>query len=189
MYYKSVNKKSNKDMFEFLVNHFQYFTLNSWNGLKSIANNVKIYNIKELDYDILEYLQLDNYYTINDAIELWEMEHNGYRVGFNGRSDGYLVLYNENDNKSVLDYFVDININSDYESFKQDIKESEYQTLKNYHYKLVKQVELVQDFDKLCDDLIQVCLNLKNNYEIAEEEQTITKKVTILREKEEANNL
>ena len=184
MYYKSVNKKSDKDMFNFLVNHFQYYTLNSWNNLISIANNVKIYNIEELDYDILEYLELDNYYTINDTIETWEKEHNGYKVGFNGRSCGYLVLYNKNNNKSVLDYYVEININSDYESFKQDIKESEYGTLKEYHNKLVEQVELVQEFDKLCDDLIQVCLDLKNNYEIVEEEQTIVKKVSVLRKKE-----
>lgn len=184
MYYKKVNKKSDKEMFEFLKGHFQYYTMNSWNGLKSIANNVKIYNIKELDYDILEYLELDNYYTINDTIELWEMEHNGYRVGFNGRSGGYLVLYNENNNKSVLDYYIDINLNSDYEILKQDIKESEYTTMKDYHDKLVEQVELVQDFDKLCDDLIQVCLDLKNNYKIVEEEQTYTKVVKVLKEKE-----
>lgn len=182
MYYKKVNKKSDKDMFHFLKEHFEYWTMNSWNGLKSIANNVKIYNIKELDYDILQYLELDDYYCINDTIEMWELEHEGYKVGFNGRSGGYLVLYNDNNNDSVLDYYVDIN--SDYESFKQDIKESEYRTLKEYHDTLVEQVELVQDFDKLCDNLVQVCVDLKNNYEIVEEEQTYTKKVNVLREKE-----
>lgn len=182
MYYKKVNKKSDKDMFYFLKEHFEYWTMNSWNGLKSIANNVKIYNIKELDYDILQYLELDNYYCINDTIECWELEHKGYKVGFNGRSAGYLVLYNDSNSKNVLDYYVDIN--SDYESFKQDIQESEYRTLKEYHSTLVEQVELVQDFDKLCDDLIQVCLDLKSNYEIVEEEQTYTKKVQVLKEKE-----
>ena len=184
MYFKKVNKNSDKEMFEFLQQHFQYFTMASWNGLKSIANNVKIYNIKELDYDILEYLQLDNYYSINDTIECWEEEHKGYKVGFNGRSGGYLVLYNDSNNGSILDYYVDINLNSDYESFKQDIRESEYHTMKEYHSKLVEQVEIVQEFDKLCDDLIQVCLDLKNNYEIVEEEQTCTKVVNVLREKE-----
>lgn len=166
MYYKRVNKNSNKDMFEFLKNHFEYFTMNSWNGLKSIANNVKIYNIKELDYDILEYLQEDNYFTINSYIEEWEQRHPHYRVGFNGHSAGYLVLYNESNNDNVLDYYVAININSGYDEFKQDIIESsEYGALKYYHETLKYQVELVQDFDKLCDDLIQICLNLKKESE------------------------
>lgn len=184
MFYKKVNKKSDKEMFEFLQQHFQYYTMNSWNGLKSIANNVKIYNIKELDYDILEYLETDNYFCINDTIKCWELEHRGYKVGFNGRSGGYLVLYNEDNNGSVLDYYVDINLNSDYESFKQDIKESGYDSMKEYHSKLLEQVEIVQEFDKLCDSLVQVCLDLKNNYEVVEEEQTYTTKINVLREKE-----
>ena len=87
MFYRKVNKNNNKEMFEFLKEHFKYSTLNSWNNLWSIANNVKVYNLG-LDYKILELLELDNYFTINTCIEDWENEHEGYTVGFNGRSGG-----------------------------------------------------------------------------------------------------
>ncbi len=33
------------DKFNYVKNHYKYYTLNSWNGLCSIANNVKIYNL------------------------------------------------------------------------------------------------------------------------------------------------
>ncbi len=172
MFYEKVNKNNNKEMFEFLKGHFKYPTLNSWNNLYSIANNVKVYKLG-LDWKILEYLELDNYFTINTAIEDWEYEHKGYKVGFNGRSGGYLVLYNEGNNKSVLDYYVDTN--ETYEDFKEDVKNN-YGGLKWYKQELINQVELVQDFDKLCDSLIEECKYMLENYEIVEKERTITQK-------------
>lgn len=36
MFYKKINMNNNKEMFEFLKEHFTYWTMNSWNGLKSI---------------------------------------------------------------------------------------------------------------------------------------------------------
>ena len=44
-YQKGVDISNTKSMFNFLNNHFTYDTMNSWNGLKSIANNVKVYNL------------------------------------------------------------------------------------------------------------------------------------------------
>ena len=45
-YKKGVDISNTKSMYNFLKNHEKYDTLNSWNGLKSIANNVKVYNLK-----------------------------------------------------------------------------------------------------------------------------------------------
>ena len=176
MFYRKVNKNNNKEMFEFLKEHFKYSTLNSWNNLWSIANNVKVYNLG-LDYKILELLELDNYFTINTCIEDWEYEHEGYTVGFNGRSAGYLVLCNKNNNRSVLDYYVDSN--DTYEEFKEDVKNN-YGGLKYYHDELVRQVELVQDFDKLCDDLVEKCKYMLENCKVVEKEETITRKYNTL---------
>ena len=172
MFYQKVNKNNNKEMFEFLKGHFKYSTLNYWNNLWSIANNVKVYKLG-LDYKILDLLQIDNYFTINTIIEDWEVMHPGYKVGFNGRSGGYLVLYNDNNNKSVLDYYVDTN--DTYEDFKREIQEV-YGGLKWYKQELINQVELVQEFDELCDNLLEECKYMLEHYEIVEKERTITQK-------------
>lgn len=175
MFYKKVNKNNCKDMYNFIKNHFTYYTMNSWNGLYSIANNVKVYNldIKGNEWKLLEILQLDNYGTINYLIEDWEQKHKGYTVGFNGRSDGYLVLGNKENNKHIFDnYQQDFVLDADnYEEFKKLLHNADC-TLKQYKSELVKMVELVQDFDKLCDDLVSECQYMLDNYDI-EEEQTM----------------
>ena len=151
-YKKGLDISNTKEMFEFLKGHFQYDTLNSWNGLKSIANDVKIYNL-DLEGDCwnaLRYLEDDDYFNINMIIEDWEHEHPEYRVGFNGRSGGYLVLYNKRNNGHVLpDCIVD---SVDYEDFKQYCKDY-WDGVKHYKQELRDYVELVRDFDKLCDTL------------------------------------
>ena len=151
-YVKGIDITNDKQMFNFLKDHYQYYTLNSWNGLKSIANNVKVYNLKLSGncYNALTFLQDDNYDDLNSMIEDWEYEHRGYKVGFNGRSGGYLVLYNADDNRTVLPDEVDYN--DDYESYKEMCREY-FGSVKAARYKLVEMVKLVQDFDKLCDQL------------------------------------
>ena len=151
-YVKGIDITNDKQMFNFLKDHYQYYTMNSWNGLKSIANNVKVYklNLSGDCYNALTFLQDDDYFTINMMIEDWEVEHRGYKVGFNGRSGGYLVLYNANDNKTVL--IDEVECNDDYEGYKEMCREY-FGSVKAARYKLVEMVKLVQDFDKLCDQL------------------------------------
>lgn len=183
MFYKKVNKNNCKEMYNFLKNHFTYYTLNSWNRLYTIANNVKIYNldIEGDEWRLLEMLQLDDYFTLNCLIEEWEQEHKNYRVGFNGRSGGYLVLGNKEDNKHIFDnYQQDFILEADtFEEFKTFLHNANY-TLKQYKSELVKMVEIVQEFDQLCDDLVTECQYMLDNYEIEEEERTYTKKVKVL---------
>ena len=151
-YVKGIDITNDKQMFNFLKDHYQYYTMNSWNGLKSIANNVKVYrlNLSGDCYNALTFLQDDDYFTVNTMIEDWEVEHRGYKVGFNGRSGGYLVLYNANDNKNVL--IDEVECNDDYEGYKEMCREY-FGSVKAARYKLVEMVKLVQDFDKLCDQL------------------------------------
>ena len=187
MFYKKVNKKSDKDMFNFLKNHYEYDTMNSWNNVKSIANNVKVYNLGlkgDWSY-LLKILETFNYHTINRKIEQWEEKHSDYRVGFNGRSGGYLVLYNNDNCKHIFDnYTYDFILASDnYEDFKDLLKDYGY-TMKDYHNYLVQMTRLVQDFDKLCDDLVVECQYLLDNYEVAEEEILVPKTVKTLKYKE-----
>lgn len=151
-YVKGIDITNDKQMFNFLKEHRQYYTLNSWNGLKSVANNVKVYNLNLSGdcYNALTFLQDDDYFTVNMMIEDWEVEHRGYKVGFNGRSGGYLVLYNADNNKTVLPDEVDYN--DTYESYKEMCREY-FGSVKAARYKLVEIVKVVQDFDKLCDQL------------------------------------
>jgi hypothetical protein len=161
-YKKGLDITNTKQMFEFLRNHYMYDTMNSWNRLKSIAHNVKLYNLElEGDWDnALSFLfdeHSDLVYLINDTIEMWEAEHSGYSVGFNGRSAGYLVLYNKDNNRNILpDIIVDFD---DYEDFKDYCKDY-YGGVKYYKSDLQYYTKLVQDFDKLCDEL----RNIVNEY-------------------------
>ena len=151
-YVKGIDITNDKQMFNFLKDHYQYYTMNSWNVCKSIANNVKVHNLKLSGncWNALTFLQDDDYFTVNMMIEDWEAEHRGYKVGFNGRSGGYLVLYNDDNNRSVLPD--DIDNCEDYEEYKRYCTEF-YGAVKYNRRDLVKMVKLVQDFDKLCDQL------------------------------------
>lgn len=160
MFYKSgVDIASTKSMWNFLHNHPTYYTMNSWNGLASIANNVKLYNLKlEGDWTVaLRYLldEADSGYLqtyINDAIREFEEEHRYYKVCFNGRSGGYLVLCNTDNNHSVLPDCV-----TDYESyadFKKDVKAGwNGYNVSDFDRELRDAVEIVRAFDRLCDSL------------------------------------
>ena len=151
-YKKGIDITNAKQMFEFLRGHYMYDTMNSWNQLKSIANNVKIYNLN-LDGDhwnALRYLEDDEYFNVNMMIEDWEAEHPDYKVGFNGRSGGYLVLYSKHNNRNVLpDEIIDYD---NYEEFKDNLKEY-WGGVKYFMNDLRFYTKLVQDFDKLCDEI------------------------------------
>ena len=161
MFYKSgVDICNTKSMWEFLHNHFTYYTLNSWNRRESIANNVKLYNLK-LDGDwtnVISYLtDAGDCGGLQDIIdgELRAFDakyYPNYRVGFNGRSDGYLVLYEADSNCPVLPPCV--TSYDSYEDFKEDVKSywNGYR-VSDFNHELRDAVELVRDFDKLCDTL------------------------------------
>ena len=45
-YFDGLKEKTLESKFEYIKDHFVYDILNSWNNLQSIANNVKIFNLK-----------------------------------------------------------------------------------------------------------------------------------------------
>ena len=165
LFYKTgVDITNTKQMFNFLRNHYMFHIMNPWNRLKSIANNVKLYNLElEGDWDNALRFLYDNegyselVFLINDTIKLWEEEHPGYEVGFNGRSSGYLVLCNKNNNRIILpDEIIDYD---NYEDFKDNLKDY-WGGVKYFKNDLRFYTKLVQDFDKLCDEL----RNIVNEY-------------------------
>ena len=157
-YTKGVDITNDKQMFNFLKNHFQYPIMH---GTKTIANNVKIYNLRLSGdcWTALSFLQDDNYFVVNMMIEDWEAEHSDYKVGFSGRSGGYLVLYSaDNYHRGVLPDDLDC---EDYEEYKSYCKECYGSVRANRKY-LVETVKLVQDFDRLCDEIRDYVDDLSN---------------------------
>jgi hypothetical protein len=98
MFKTKVNLKSKQAMIQFLQGHFRYYTMNSWNNATAYANNVKLRNLniphdkRDKAYELLESEEV--FFTINDRISDFSIEHNHlWQAGFNGRSSGYIVLY------------------------------------------------------------------------------------------------
>lgn len=158
-YKKGIDITNDKQMFNFLKNHFTYATLGSWNRLYSIANNVKLYNLS-LSGDwcnTLRLLEGGEYETLNLMIQDWEMEHPGYEVYFNGRSGGYLILKDKEYNghmlpESILD-------NDDYNEYKNYCRYN-FGSVRANRNELIMYTKLIQDFDKLCDELRDYCEEL-----------------------------
>jgi hypothetical protein len=167
-YQKGIDITNDKQMFNFLRNHFEYYTANSWNGLRSTANDVKLYRLNlsgswATAYDLLA---AGEYEIVNSMLMQWADQHTGFEINFNGRSGGYLVLCDNDNNRHVLPE--EITNSVDYEDYKAYCKDV-YGSVKANRGTLVFYTKLVQDFDKLCDDLRDFCDELsKQTFEIVE---------------------
>lgn len=183
MFESKVDMRSRKEMTNFLLNHFRYDTMNSWNRATSYANNVKLYNLKipkELedkawdlicgDVDTSE-LQFDIHYCIEEFREM-----TGYDAGFNGRSGGYIVMYDTDwdysGEKPVLRTYPGRSID-DYD--EEDFAEYDMDWLR-------ERVKLVQRFDEMCNNIFKTFMYYLENFDVVEEEYTVTKTRRVLQE-------
>ncbi len=168
MFYKTgVDITKDKSMFTFIANHPTYYVMNSWNGVRSIAHNVKLYNLGlEGDWTtVLSHLESGEYDTISYMINDWERKHPSYQVYFNGRSNGYLVLGRTNSARSAIPTEFDYD---SYEDYKTDMRDW-YGSVKANRSELVEFVRIVQDFDRLCDEIRDFVNELsKLKYEVEE---------------------
>ena len=96
-YQKKVDRRSRSAMVDYLQGHERYDTMNSWNRLTSYANNIKIHNLglsAEQSDKAYEMLDTDFWEDIRWPIDEFTASQGGaYTIGTNGRSGGYLVLY------------------------------------------------------------------------------------------------
>lgn len=168
---KTDNIKTTEEKFNYIKNHFTYWTLNSWNRLKSIANNVKLYNLGLTNEQLnkaYEMLSCENFYdNFNDLID-----NSNLKVGPNGRMGGYLVLYNKQNNGSVLsteDYYYYETYQDFYNDYIEKCYEEQIENMINYDFDMIK------EFDMLCDDIRDELIFMIDNATIDEEEYTITK--------------
>lgn len=133
-------------MIAFLTHHFRYYTRNSWNQSTSYANNVKLRNLnipaklRDKAYEFLNARCDEYWFDIRDIFSDFECK-TGYSAGFNGRSDGYIVMYDTEceDNRLVVMPGRSIDMYEDFEDWEtEDIAE---------------RVKIVQAFDEMCDEI------------------------------------
>ena len=153
LFYEKIDKRSRKDMVEFLNGHFNYYTMGSWNLTKGFAHNVKLYNIDGIENEDIAYKLIYgvDLFWISDAIEDWEAQWHNLSVFFNGRQGGYIVLDTKDSREAGGIYWEE-----DFECL--DIEE------------LRSITEVVQSFDKLCDDIVDGFVNQCNSYKLIDNE-------------------
>lgn len=169
---KEVDLKNDEAVFEYLKEHPRYFLMNSWNRLKTFAQNIKIYNLdidREVSdklFDLLDVDSPDVKFIFEDNIGVFNEENPGYTIYTNGRSGGYLILASSQNDRGKLSDMADAVNNYDtLDDLKEDYDFEEFRTL----------AETVINFDRACDNIIQAVVSLAENCEIIEEEYTVLK--------------
>jgi hypothetical protein len=213
MFYKEVDKRYRETMTAFLKKHFRYDTMNSWNKSTSYANNIKLYCIDKPD-DIgidtfWEMFEITEWHMkLSSLLEDFGRKHDWqWQAGINGRSGGYIVLYQGGIKPSGYESYcthcgqknyqavVDIGICGRCNAkARVNFKQTHMQVFtfpgKNVDEgedfidwtlsEIRERVELVQDFDRLCDDIVNEYVELCRNYRIAEEEIRVPKMIKVL---------
>lgn len=95
---KKIDTRSKESVAKFLLDHYRYYTMSSVNRSTSYANCVKVNRLgltgSALD-KAFEFISVEGYWDeITWPIRDFEREMSGaYTIGTNGRSGGYLVLF------------------------------------------------------------------------------------------------
>lgn len=204
LFSKRVDKRSRAEMTAYLSGHFRYNTMNSWNRSTSYACNMKLYKLgldRGTEDKLWDIIQVPEFYErLNERIEDFNWQHNYlWQAGWNGRSGGYLVLYQGGSKPSGyrsyctkcgqknytsiaetgnwcgvcneearVDYIKppmqifsfpgrDVDMDEDFEDWSL--------------YELQQRTELVQEFDRLADDIVAEALYIAQNHSV--EERTV----------------
>ncbi|MPM64027.1 hypothetical protein SDC9_110913 [bioreactor metagenome] len=202
LFREPVNKRSRREMAGFLSEHFRYDTGNSWNRSSSYACNMKIDRLG-LPRDVVDKLfgliQCSEFYDhLGDLLHQFGETHDfRWQAGWNGRSGGYLVLYQGERKPSGYQSFCTCCGQKNYRSVvdsgkrcgrcgreaRTDFAQPDMQII-TYPFRdtdggecfedwslweLRQRTELVQSFDELADDIVSEALYLAEHY-VAEEE-------------------
>jgi hypothetical protein len=204
----SVDKRSRGAMTEFLSGHFRYYTMLSVNQVTSYAHCVKLPKLGLTSAQMdraLDMLGCEGAFdNINAMTREWSAKHEWrWQAVFNGRSSGYLVLY-----QGALDFKnahtalcyncgqrtwhkedtpctrctegtlrvlskplpqIETHVGIGLDAAK-DFEDWDMESLR-------ARVRLVQDFDQLCDDIVECFVNLCDSYDVVEEQVMVPKTV------------
>ena len=208
-----VNLNSRADMVQYLQTHFRYPTMNSWNKADSYACNLKIHKLNldpEIEtklFDLLSFQEFSD--SMQDLMNRFaEVHQYRWQVGMNGRSGGYLVLYEGALSPTGYKSFCRICGQQNYTSTAEtgnvcgkcgkasrvDFIRPPMQAVTfpgrgvdmdaDYEEwsinQLRERVMLVQELDQLADNLVAEAVWFAQNYEIEEREVCILQKQSIL---------
>ena len=152
-FFKKIDKRNREELINFLQEHSRYPVMNSWNRINTFSNRVKVHYM-DLPRDVIdrafEVVCGDDPFSyrwnrqLSSRLNQFEREQNGYyKMGFNGRSGGYLILIG----KKLDDLHTD----------PDEYNDKYYWALED----LRTRVNLIQEFDRMCDiireDLIYYC--------------------------------
>ena len=198
-----VNLDSRIEMIQYLQTHFRYPTMNSWNRADSYACNLKIHKLDldpEMENKLLELLSFQEFFdSLQNLMDRFAEEHQyRWQVGMNGRSGGYLVLYEGERRANGYKSFCRICGQQNYTSTAQtgnvcgkcgsagrvDFVSPPMQAITfpgrgvdmNADYEewtmdqLRERVMLVQALDRLADDMVTEAVWFAHSYEIEERE-------------------
>ena len=199
-------------MTEYLTGHFRYPTMNSWNRSTSYACNLKIHSLKlepEIEDKLYDMIWTQEFFDVQRALlaEFGEQHHYQWQAGMNGRSGGYLVLYQGEIKPSGYLFFCTSCGQRNYQEASDTNNicgVCRQPTRVNYQhthmqvvtypgrgtddnsdyedwsmYELRERVHLVQELNQLADRMVDKAVFLARNYEIVDEEYFVpqTRKV------------
>lgn len=207
-FYQSVDLRSRSQMTDFLTMHFRYPTMNSWNNAVSYACNLKIHKLGLCDevyeklYDLLDCQEF--FLALKELMDNFAAEHNyRWQVGMNGRSGGYLVLYQGEITPSGYKSFCTSCGQLNYRSVKETGKQcgrcglltrvdfdKPHMQVSTFPGRgadddtdftdwsmdeLRDRVRLIQEFDRLADRIVDRAIDIARNYVVEEEEYYVPK--------------
>lgn len=174
---KTVDHTNKGEMIDFLRNHETYYTMNSWNLAQAPAHNVKYYNLgldqetldKAYSLHTLDGTPFELEMLIVDRIREFSYEYKFNTIGFNGRSGGYLVLYERAyDKNNTLRTYPGRAV---FQCIDFDISLNELRDI----------VKVVQAFDKACDDIRDLFIGYLKTHEMVQEQIVLEKTINIMK--------
>ena len=209
-----VDLRSRKEMTAYLQNHFRYDTMNSWNWATSYACNLKIHKLGlswDIESKLYDLLQCQEFFDAQrELMDAFADAHQfRWQVGMNGRSGGYLVLYEggikPTGHRSYCRSCYQRNFKSVAESGnvcgrcgKPDRIDYVRQPMQTFTYPgkgidmdedfeewslsdLRERVRLVQDLDALADQMVALGVQMAKDYSVVEVEISVpqTQKVLV----------
>ena len=211
-FHNKIDARTREAMVSFLCSHGRYWTMNSWNRSTSYANCVKVHRLDltpeqlENAWEMLDMPQV--YDAIHRVLAEWAIKHDWrFQIGFNGRSGGYLVLYQggldwKNARSAQCDECLKLTWHKQDTPCTSDgcdgtlrvlpeprpqivtspgrgIDEGEDFADRSMH-DLCERVRLVQDFDQACDAAVAVFVRFCDECRVVEKDILVPKTVKAL---------